>query len=56
MSEANGVAAAGLDRFRTIGFGKIDAGAEDSGAARDHAFGIVYHQGAAGDRGQWKML
>ena len=56
MSQVNATAADGADRFRAVGLGKIDAGAEDSGAAGDDAVGVMYHEATAGDGSKRKML
>src|SRR5258708_7023547 len=46
---------AGADRVRPFRLGQVDAGAESFGAARDHAFGVVYHKAPPRDRGQWEV-
>src|SRR5208283_1232293 len=35
--------AAGVDRVGALGLRKIDLGSEDSGAARNHVLGVIYH-------------
>src|SRR6266403_5623835 len=47
---------AAADRVRPFRLRKVDPGAENFGAARNDAFGFVYHKAAPRDRGQWEVL